>query len=128
EELNSKGDLEASGGVPYLAALADGRPKVSNVRHYARIVREKARLRNLIHAMHDIQQRAFEGREDVGTILDAAESSIRQLREVKKDTLKDFFDTFEEFEAAAPLSFAIDGFLQNDAITGIAGLSGDGKT
>jgi len=31
EELNRKGDLEASGGAPYLAALADGMPKVSSI-------------------------------------------------------------------------------------------------
>jgi hypothetical protein len=128
EQLTRQGQIEKAGGAPYLASLADGRPKVSNVRHYARIVKEKAALRNLIHATHDIQQRAFEGREDAGTILDTAETSIQKLREAAKDTQRDFFDTFEEFEAAAPLSFAIDGFLQNDAITGIAGLSGDGKT
>src|SRR2546428_8523949 len=34
--LHRKGDLEAAGGAPYLAALADGKPKVSNVEHYAR--------------------------------------------------------------------------------------------
>lgn len=38
------------------------------------------------------------------------------------------FHSFEEFEHAPPLSFAIEGFLQNDAITAIAGLSGHGKT
>jgi len=63
EELHRKGDLEASGGAPYLASLADGMPKVSNIEHYARIVKEKAMLRNLIHATHNIQQRAFEGED-----------------------------------------------------------------
>src|SRR6266849_2563999 len=50
EELQRRGDLEAAGGAPYLASLADGMPKVSNIEHYARIVKEKAILRNLIHA------------------------------------------------------------------------------
>src|SRR6266852_4643314 len=31
EELNRKGDLEASGGAPYLASLADGMPKESDI-------------------------------------------------------------------------------------------------
>ena len=81
EELHRKGDLEASGGAPYLAALADGMPKVSNIEHYARIVKEKAMLRNLIHATHNIQQRAFEGEDGADTILDNAESSIFALAE-----------------------------------------------
>src|SRR5260370_9158768 len=56
EELHRRGDLEAAGGAPYLASLADGMPKVSNIEHYARIVKEKAMLRNLIHTTHNIQQ------------------------------------------------------------------------
>lgn len=79
EELHRRGDLEASGGAPYLAALADGMPRVSNVEHYARIVKEKAMLRNLIHATHNIQQRAFEGEDGADAILDNAESSIFAL-------------------------------------------------
>lgn len=38
------------------------------------------------------------------------------------------FHSFDDFEHAPALSFAIEGFLQNEAITAIAGLSGHGKT
>jgi len=81
EELHRRGDLEAAGGAPYLASLADGMPKVSNIEHYARIVKEKALLRNLIHASHKIQQNAFEGEDGADAILDNAESSILALAE-----------------------------------------------
>ena len=81
DELHRKGELEASGGAPYLASLADGMPRVSNIEHYARIVKEKAVLRNLIHTTHDIQQRAFEGEDDADAILDGAESQIFALAE-----------------------------------------------
>jgi len=64
----------------YLASLADGMPKVSNIEHYARIVKEKAILRNLIHTTHNIQQRRIRGRGRAPTrILDNAESSIFAL-------------------------------------------------
>src|SRR5262244_237649 len=81
EELHAKHELEAAGGAPYLSSLADGMPRVSNVEHYARIVKQKALLRNLIHATHNIQQTAFDGDEDADAVLDAAESSIRALGE-----------------------------------------------
>ena len=81
EELQRKGELEASGGAPYLASLVDGLPRVSNVEHYAHIVKEKALLRNLIHATHNIQQRAMEGETGADEILDNAESSIFALAE-----------------------------------------------
>src|SRR3981189_2792022 len=61
EELHRRGDLEAAGGAPYLASLADGMPRVSNVQPYARIVKEKALLRNLIPPPPNIRPRAFEG-------------------------------------------------------------------
>jgi hypothetical protein len=38
------------------------------------------------------------------------------------------FHSWEEFEHAPPLTFAIEGFLQNDGITLISGLAGHGKT
>src|SRR5712691_7040915 len=115
EELNRKGDLEASGGAPYLASLADGMPRVSNVEHYARIVKEKAILRNLIHATHNIQQRAFEGEDGADAILDNAESSIFQLAEDRirvgllpiKDIVRDNFERLEKI------------FREGKSITGI---------
>jgi hypothetical protein len=38
------------------------------------------------------------------------------------------FHTYKEFKNMPPITFAIDGFLQNDGITFIGGLSGHGKT
>src|SRR5438445_11955963 len=60
EELQRRGELEASGGAAYLAQLVDGVPRITNVDHYARIVKEKAILRNIIHATYAIQQQALE--------------------------------------------------------------------
>jgi replicative DNA helicase len=56
-------------------------PRVSNIEHYARIVKEKALLRNLIHAAHHIEQTALEAEEDADALLDRAESSIFELAE-----------------------------------------------
>ena len=116
EELHRRGELEASGGAPYLASLADGVPRVSNVEHYARIVKEKAILRNLIHATHNIQQRALEGEDGADAILDNAESSIFALAEDRvkagllpiKDIVRDNFDRLEKI------------FREGKSITGIS--------
>jgi replicative DNA helicase len=81
EQLRRKGDLEAAGGPAYIAQLVDGMPRVSHLEHHARIVKEKALLRNLIHSTHAIQQTALDAEEDADAILDQAESSIFQLAE-----------------------------------------------
>ena len=44
------------------------------------------------------------------------------------DKWREMFHTFDDFENAPPLSFSIEGFLQNDSINAIAGLPGHGKT
>jgi KaiC/GvpD/RAD55 family RecA-like ATPase len=59
-ELQSKAELEAAGGVAYIAALTDGVPKWTNVEHYARIVREKAVLRRIAHSSQALSERALE--------------------------------------------------------------------
>jgi replicative DNA helicase len=81
ETLRRRGELEAAGGAAYLAQLLDGVPRVTNVEHYARIVKEKAILRNLIHVAQAVQQQAIEAEEDADEILDRAESLIFQLAE-----------------------------------------------
>ena len=81
EQLGRNGELEAAGGAAYLAQLVDGVPRITNVDHYARIVKEKAVLRNLIHASHAIQQSALDADDDADAILDRAESMIFQLAE-----------------------------------------------
>src|SRR6201997_5137242 len=81
EQLQRSGELEAVGGAAYIAQLMDGVPHVTNIEHYARIVKEKSLLRALIHATHTIQQQALEAEEDADAILDRAESAIFQLAE-----------------------------------------------
>jgi replicative DNA helicase len=126
EELHRRGDLEASGGAPYLAALADGMPRVSNVEHYARIVKEKAMLRNLIHATHNIQQRAFEGEDGADAILDNAESSIFALAEDRiragllpiKDIVRDNFERLERiFKEGKSITGISTGYTELDKLT-----------
>ena len=126
EELHRRGDLEASGGAPYLASLADGMPKVSNIEHYARIVKEKAMLRNLIHTTHNIQQRAFEGEDGADMILDNAESSIFLLAEDRvkaglipvKDIVRDNFERLEKiFKEGKSITGIPTGYVELDKLT-----------
>jgi hypothetical protein len=132
DQLERKGHLEACGGNASIAQLVDGVPRVSNVEHYARIVKEKSVLRILIHEMRNIRQSAFEG-EDVATILARASETFSRIAgdangSARGENWRDIFHSFADFENAAPLTFAIKGFLQNNGATMIGGLSGHGKT
>ena len=61
DELQRSGELEEVGGPAYIASLADGVPRSANVEHYARIVKEKSTLRNLIHSANRILSDGLRG-------------------------------------------------------------------
>jgi DnaB-like helicase N terminal domain/AAA domain len=63
DNLEKNRELDAAGGIAYLASLLTGIPRINNVAAYANIIKEKARLRELIHLTHELQTQAFEGRD-----------------------------------------------------------------
>ena len=82
ERLSSHGRLDKVGGLPFLGDLAEGTPGASNVRAYARIVREYSTLRQLIGAANRIAEVAFapEGRSSQ-EIVDLAEQEVFRISE-----------------------------------------------
>lgn len=83
--LRNKGEHEAVGGAAYLAEILNSTPTGANVKHHARIVREKALLRRVISAGQEIVRQAYENDfEDVGGFLDSAEKKIFEVAEERK--------------------------------------------
>ncbi|WP_298171084.1 replicative DNA helicase [Acidithiobacillus sp.] len=82
EWLQDHEQLADVGGVQYLLMLANETPSAANVLAYARIVRERATLRDLIRVGREIAELAYrpEGRE-AQSLLDEAESRVFQLAE-----------------------------------------------
>jgi replicative DNA helicase len=83
EELRNQGQLENMGGASFVSSLIDGVPRLANLEFYARIVEEKATLRNLIRKSNEIINTCYEQQEDVDSILDSAEKAIFDLAESK---------------------------------------------
>ena len=81
DELGRCGNLDEVGGAAYIAGLADGVPRSTNVEHYSRIVKEKATLRNLIYSANKIVSTAYEAEQDADTVLDQAEQEIFAIAE-----------------------------------------------
>jgi len=81
DELGRSGNLDEVGGAAYIAGLADGVPRSTNVEHYARIVKEKATLRSLIQSAGRILSKAYEAEQDADTVLDQAEQEIFSIAE-----------------------------------------------
>ena len=82
DKLTANGELDAAGGLSYLAELASNTPSASNLRAYAQVVRERSSLRSLIEVAQDIAESGFnpEGRNS-SELIDEAERLIMQISE-----------------------------------------------
>jgi replicative DNA helicase len=126
EELERHGELQAAGGAAYLAQLMEGVPRTTHVEHYARIVKEKALLRNLIHVTEAIQQQALEADRQADEILDRAESLIFQLAEDRvrtglvgvRELVRDSYERLERMVSEGRrLTGLSTGYRQLDQLT-----------
>lgn len=79
EELRREGLLEQAGGVSEIANLTYGLPHFTNLAHYAKVVQDKALLRNLVKVANKITSEALEEEEPAEFILDHAEQMIFAL-------------------------------------------------
>jgi replicative DNA helicase len=77
DELRRRGVLgRLPDGIAYLMDLANAVPTAENVGHYARIIRNKARLRSLIAACAQVQSTAYGDVVDVESFMSDAVAEI----------------------------------------------------
>ncbi len=81
--LKEKGELEGIGGAAFLSSISDSAPVAVNAVHYAKIIRGKATLRQLIDASSKIIERCIEDSGDTADIIEFAESTVFKIAEKK---------------------------------------------
>jgi len=127
EALKRTGQLDAVGGRSAVDLLAGAVPAVGNVRQYARIVRENAMLRRLLHAAYDIQSKVHSHEAPPRELVDLAERAILEV--AHEDSRKDFrnigdlllaeLDKLEKLsQAGKAITGTPSGFDDLDTITG----------
>ncbi len=79
--LKQSGDYEAIGGAAYLAEIAQSVAVPAHAAYYARIVRDKATLRELIDATAAIMRDSYEGLEEPEQLLSRAEERVFSIRD-----------------------------------------------
>ena len=84
EILKRDNKLEDIGGLAYITSLANVVLTAANVKYHADIVAEKSVLRQLVRVSTEIAAMGYEANDDVGTLLDTAESRILEISNRKK--------------------------------------------
>ncbi|MGB2599143.1 MAG: replicative DNA helicase, partial [Candidatus Omnitrophota bacterium] len=105
DELKKRNTLDEMGGPTYITELANSIPTAANIEHYAKIVREKYLLRNLINTATQIVSESFEPASEVEELLDRAEKLIFDITSDRKgdfhvlamkDVVKDSIETIDQ--------------------------------
>ena len=119
--LVQKGIYTKSGGEQYIRTIAEVVPNALNVQDYARIVKDKSVLRQLIGACEEVTDIAYSEQDDVSHTLDAAESKIfaiaqgkdtknfRHIREVIGDVYAHLHELQTDREASQGTSTGFSG-------------------
>lgn len=78
-KLKSNNNLDIIGGIKYLSDLSNSVSSVSNIKHYANIVRHKEILRDLILASGHIGEMSYAEEKDIAEVLEDAEKRIYDI-------------------------------------------------
>jgi replicative DNA helicase len=126
EELGKAGELEEVGGPAYITALVDGLPRATNVEYYARIVKEKSTLRDLIYSANKILSNAYAADQEANVVLDEAEQAIFAIAEDRvragfvsmRELAHASFETIEQAVSRKQLITGVPtGFVDLDEMT-----------
>lgn len=125
--LRDAGQYESIGGAAFLLELSQEVATAAHAEHYARIVRDKAVLRSLIHASTDIIQEAYETGVNAREMLARAEERVFRILDSKGDTqVRPIRDILHESLARIDARMQHDhayggletGFIDFDELTG----------
>lgn len=126
EILRRDNKLEDIGGIAYITGLANAVPTAANVKYHAEIVSEKSVLRQLVRVSTEIATMGYEANDDVGVLLDTAESRILEISNRKKkaeftpisDVLMDSVQNLEKLlNNKGGLTGLPTGFIDLDKLT-----------
>ncbi|MBP3378791.1 MAG: replicative DNA helicase [Clostridia bacterium] len=85
EELVQSGTYDEAGGREYLKLVAQAVPAAVNALDYAKIVRDKAILRQLVEAGEDIAEAAYAGDDETEALLEYAEGKVFRIAEGREN-------------------------------------------
>ncbi len=147
DEMQRRGQIEDVGGYARLAELWDAAPTAANAAHYAKIVRDRSLVRNLIHAGTELLRDAYDQVMPADQLIESAERKIMEVAEsgitgqawTLEQAIGDTWDRIDARHSGAQLAYSglptgfadlneITAGLQNSEMIIIAARPSVGKT
>lgn len=84
QTLKESGELEACGGLTYIAKLSDSVPTAANIEYYAQLVRDCSFRRSVLDAAAIMAKNAHDSMMDANTVVETAEQELFKLTQKQK--------------------------------------------
>ncbi len=98
QKLKDRKELSEIGGASYLTDIINSVPTASHISYYAKIVRQKKVLRELINASSEITEKVFDSSNDSEDLLDDIEQKIFSISQQSRP--QNFIPIKDELKAA----------------------------
>jgi hypothetical protein len=129
DSISESNELDAAGGAAFIASLTDGVPRVSNLGHYAEIIKTKSQARRAISLFQSYVERLLSANGDLAGVLQdiSNHSAPTYVKYGQKES--DLFKTASDLaQESAVTEFVVKPYIAAGAVTELVAKIKAGKT
>lgn len=97
--LDSIGQFEQIGGMPFLASLINAVPTSAHIEHYSKLVAEKSRARKVIEDLSQSISSVYDGQKDLNEILSQTEQNLSTISSEQKKGFRPIIDVIDSTQS-----------------------------
>lgn len=97
--LDSIGQFEQIGGMPFLASLINAVPTSAHIEHYSKVVAEKSRARKIIEDLSHSISSVYDGQKDLNEILSQTEQNLSTISSEQKKGFRPIIDVIDSTQS-----------------------------
>lgn len=97
--LDSIGQFEQIGGMPFLASLINAVPTSAHIEHYSKVVAEKSRAREVIEDLSQSISSVYDGQKDLNEILSQTEQKLSTISNEQKKGFRTIIDVIDSTQS-----------------------------
>lgn len=97
--LDSFGQFEQIGGMPFLASLINAVPTSAHIEHYSKVVAEKSRARKVIEDLSHSISSVYDGQKDLNEILSQTEQNLSTISNEQKKGFRPIIDVIDSTQS-----------------------------